>query len=251
MLNFDQAEFFYEPYPIGRARNVVAPDTYREMLKSFPPLELFNHYQKKKDDKYYLNEVKTRDRYLDWIGRHPVWKEFHRWLKSDAFAPYVFAMLKKHNLDLAIPTARPSLYRQLRSIASDIKGKRYPRFWKKPYTRFEFSVLTTDQGFICPHTDAPDKIVTLVVSMIDAGEWDTAWGGGLEVNKAKDVTKSYNHANQFLDFDEVEPVRTFDFVPNQCVIFVKTFNSLHSVRPMKHNGVRRLRKTLTINIEYE
>ena len=48
--------------------------------------------------------------------------------------------------------------------------------------------------------------------------------------------------------DEVEKLRTFAFLPNQCVIFVKTFNSLHGVPPMTGPpGV--MRRTLTINIE--
>jgi hypothetical protein len=251
MLNFDQAEFFYDPYPIGRARKVVAPDVYREMLATFPPIELFNHVKKAKDDKYYLNEVKTRDRYLPFIAKTPVWREFHRWVKSAAFVPHVFGMLDRHTVKLGIATKAPPFYRQLRQVASDLKHKRYPRFFRKPYVRFEFSALPADGGFIQPHTDAPDKIVTLVVSMVDEGEWDTGWGGGLEVDRAKDVTRSFNHANRHLTFDEVEPVRIFDFVPNQCVIFVKTFNSLHCVRPMMLKGSQRLRKTLTINIEYE
>ena len=251
MLNFDQAEFFYDPYPIGRARRVLASDVYREMLATFPPIELFNHVKKVKDDKYYFNEVKTRDRYQTFIAKTPIWREFHRWLKSAEFPPFIFAMLARHNVSLGIPDKAPSAYRQLRQIASDIKHRRYPRFWRKPYVRFEFSALPADGGFIQPHTDAPDKIVTLVVSMVDDGEWETAWGGGLEVDRAKDVTRSFNHVNHHLMFEDVEPVRTFDFVPNQCVIFVKTFNSLHCVRPMTRKGSPLLRKTLTINIEYE
>ena len=38
-------------------------------------------------------------------------------------------------------------------------------------------------------------------------------------------------------------------MPNQCVIFVKTFNSWHAVYPMTGHGSQALRKTLTINIE--
>ena len=33
--------------------------------------------------------------------------------------------------------------------------------------RFEFSALPADGGNIVPHTDAPTKIVTMVVSMED------------------------------------------------------------------------------------
>jgi hypothetical protein len=42
---------------------------------------------------------------------------------------------------------------------------------------------------------------------------------------------------------------TFEFTPNQVVLFVKTFNSWHSVRPMTANGSSLMRKTLTSNIE--
>jgi hypothetical protein len=34
------------------------------------------------------------------------------------------------------------------------------------------------------HTDTPKKIITLVLSMIKEGEWDSALGGGLDVNRA-------------------------------------------------------------------
>jgi hypothetical protein len=39
------------------------------------------------------------------------------------------------------------------------------------------------------------------------------------------------------------------FVPNQCTVFVKTHNSLHSVREMTQKGSRALRKSVTIVIE--
>jgi hypothetical protein len=49
-------------------------------------------------------------------------------------------------------------------------------------------------------------------------------------------------------FEDAEPLHTFDFRPNQCVIFIKTFNSLHCVRPMAGAGSQAMRRTLTINI---
>ena len=47
----------------------------------------------------------------------------------------------------------------------------------------------------------------------------------------------------------MDVIDTFEFTPNQGVIFVKTFNSWHSVRPMTGKGSKLMRKTLTINIE--
>jgi hypothetical protein len=50
-------------------------------------------------------------------------------------------------------------------------------------------------------------------------------------------------------FEDMEVLHTYDFTANQAVIFVKTFNSWHSVRPMTGVGSDQLRRTLTITIE--
>jgi hypothetical protein len=54
--------------------------------------------------------------------------------------------------------------------------------------------------------------------------------------------------NRVASFDEMNVLHTYQFTPNQCVLFVKTFNSWHSVAPM-HGPPGKLRRTLTINIE--
>lgn len=251
MFNFDNAEFFYDPFPIGRAPGVIDSAMYKELVDSFPPIELFGHKVNEKDDKYYFNETKTRDSYLDWIRNHAAWREMHRWIKSPDFAYSILDMLAARNVDLGIRRQRPSLYRQARRVLGDLKRRRQPRFERSVYSRFEFSILSADGGFICPHTDAPNKIITLVCSMVPEGYWDPAIGGALEVNRPVQQIHSYNHINHFLTFDEVEPIRDFQFVPNQCVIFVKTFNSYHCVRPMRASGSSLERRTITIVIEYE
>jgi hypothetical protein len=55
--------------------------------------------------------------------------------------------------------------------------------------------------------------------------------------------------NSYLDFDDVTELKTFPFEPNQCLVFIKTNNSWHSVFPMTGNDRKILRKTVTINIE--
>jgi hypothetical protein len=52
-------------------------------------------------------------------------------------------------------------------------------------------------------------------------------------------------------WDKVEVVESVPFVPNQCMIFIKTFNSLHSVRRMTQTGSKALRRSLTIVIDKE
>ena len=50
-------------------------------------------------------------------------------------------------------------------------------------------------------------------------------------------------------FKEPAVVRTFDYRPNRAVVFVKTYNSWHSIRPMTGPDPKALRRTLTVVIE--
>jgi len=109
-------------------------------------------------------------------------------------------------------------------------------------------MLSGNGGNIRPHTDAPQKVITLVIYMVRPGEWNPAFAGGTSALKPLDVRKTYNDVNIQLGFDEVQCLYTYDFVPNGCVVFVKTFNSYHAVYPIQ--GREDLpRKSLTINIE--
>ena len=74
---------------------------------------------------------------------------------------------------------------------------------------------------------------------------------GTDVLAPKDPRREFNLLNKQLPFEDVEVINTFPFTPNQCVVFVKTFNSLHAVRPMLGKGSEAMRRTLTINIEQQ
>jgi hypothetical protein len=110
-------------------------------------------------------------------------------------------------------------------------------------------MLPADGGHILPHTDSPNKVVTLIISMVDEGEWDPAFGGGTDVNRHKDSKHNFNWTNAQGRFEDMEVIDTYEFSPNQAVMFIKTFNSWHSVRPMTGKGSAAMRRTLTINIE--
>jgi hypothetical protein len=112
-------------------------------------------------------------------------------------------------------------------------------------------VLRADGGEVAPHTDTSKKIITLVMTMIGEDEWKPEFGGGLDVNRATDPAYAFNWNNRMVPWDKIEVLDTVPFVPNQCTVFVKTFNSLHSVRKMTQKGSDALRKTITIVIEHD
>jgi hypothetical protein len=246
MLRYDNIIFDYEPFPIGVARPAFEGGLYRALVENFPPPELFE-YKSAKGGKYSLSQVNNGAKYRRFVGESPPWKAFHAFIKSPAFIDGALAMLKTHGIDLGFPS--PGWSEQLYLKARAVKrGNPVPHF-PKLKSRFEFSAMPITGGNILPHTDHPKKIVTMVIPMLRDAEWQDAWGGGTSMVWPKDRTKIFNRMNHYLDFTDVDILKTFPFEANQCLVFIKTNNSWHAVWPMAGNDSKILRKTLTINIE--
>lgn len=248
MLQLTRADFLYDPFPIGLIKPALGEDEYREMVETFPKKELFMEFPKV-GNKFVLSEKFHPNEYRRHIAQNPIWKRWYDYVKSTEFIRSVLDMLKAHNIDLGFKHYPVSFARRLKTTWRDIRRGYWPYYDVNLSARFEFSMLSADGGCVTPHTDNAAKYITLVISMAKEGEWNPAFGGGTDVNKPKDVTKLFNRLNEKLDFDEVDVLHTFPFEPNQAVIFVKTFNSWHSVRPMTGHGSPLMRRTLTINIE--
>ncbi len=241
---FDRATFHYEPYPIGLISQVFEGSYYRDLVATFPRLDLFRFMQYH-GDKYSLSELNHPRQYHDFLARTPCWKELYTYVKSPRFIPEVVGFLQLHHIDLNIPAdAIAPSRRGLRSRLLSFLGS--PP--KTLTSRFEFSAMPASGGNILPHTDSPQKLITLVVSMRDGAQWSDAYGGSTDVMRPKEPAKSFNFVNKYLPFEDVEVVRKMPFDENQCIIFVKTFNSLHGVLPMT-GPAKVFRRTLTINIE--
>lgn len=252
IVKLDNAKFRYDPYPIGVIAPVFDEDLYQQMLREWPALEIFKHYPKW-GNKYSLAPLGKPKEFADFIRSSPLWTKVYAELTGEQFIHRVIDVLKKNNIDLGIadkwvPAEKTglSLGRRLQSAMRGFMLKNDETI--KLGSQLEFSMMPSDGGALRPHTDAPQKIITLVFSMVQHGEWNKAWGGGTAVLKPNDMTQNFNHLNRMTDFDESEQVGIFEFEPNQCVIFVKTFNSLHSVPLMTSGKPDLFRKSLTLNI---
>jgi hypothetical protein len=247
------SRFRYEPYPVGVAKNVFAPDIYQALLDDWPPQDLFQ-FRPDLGRKYALSEVNNADRYHSFLGQNARWQRFYRWVKSREFLAMVLDAFTSQRVDLGLrnePVHITNYFSPLplRAIAS------LRRRWRRRVghagvlrSRFEFTMMPADGGNIKPHTDHWTKLVTLVLAMCRPGEWNPQWGGGTDVLRPKDRTANFNYLNRQMEFADMEVLDTFAFEPNQCVSFIKTFNSHHSVRPMT-GPANALRRTLTVNIE--
>lgn len=244
MFSYTQAAFDYEPYPIGRVDHVLGDADYDTLVATYPDISLFE-YKPALGEKYSLSERNNAENYRRFIASSPEWAKVHAYLKSPRFIEETLAFLKTRNIDLALGDYGivETHGKKKTSLASKLLGR------TELSSRFEFSIMGGQGGHIRPHTDEPRKLITLVVSMIKPGEWDEAWGGGTEVCLPKDRTRVFNQANKYMGFEDVDVIRSYGFKPNQCVIFIKTYNSWHHVSPLTAPPGSPLRKTLTINIE--
>ena len=222
IFNWDNVSVRHEPYTVFYLRNLVDQQLYNRLADTFPLLSQFRH-RETLGNKYLLTEAEG-EAYYDFVNRNPHWQEFYTEVKSANFREQVLLFLRSQ--------MKESLTGEADSFVS----------------RFEFSALPTNGGSQRPHTDSPRKVVTLVLSVMKEGEWDATWGGGTSICTPKDEALRSNYSNQYLDFDDVEVIDTFPFVPNGCVMFVKTAVSWHCVTPIRVPGNNVLRKTVAISL---
>lgn len=241
LLDLGRAHFEYEPYPIGIIRNIFEPSLYERLVETFPPVELF-HFMHYHGDKWSLSEINNPALYYKFLRSNSDWNRLYSEVKSKEFIAQVLDALAQSKIDLGLASASGG------GLLSRLRNKVLGRKSSEVRARFEFSMMRAGGGHILPHTDSPQKHITLVIGMVRPGEWDQAWGGGTELMRPLDPSDNFNLLNRYLRFDQVETIETMAYEPNQCVIFIKTFNSLHAVKPMA--GPKDvMRRTLTVNIE--
>ena len=214
-FSFEHLKFRYDPFPIGVARPLMSEGVYQEFLGNFPDVDLFEDYKAmgKPGDKYTLSEKENPRVYNDFVRSNPVWREFHRWIKSDDFVYGIMDTLREHQIDLGYRYA-PAFKRLTRRL-KDIRRGRLCAHAPHLRARFEFSALPADGGHLVPHTDSLPKVVTIIVSMVREGEWNPDFGGGTDVNQPKDIRTSFNELNRLGRFEDMEVLDTFEFTPNQ------------------------------------
>jgi hypothetical protein len=238
----------YRPFPLGIIRPALPQPLYDACTAAFPDSALFERIDKF-GLKYSLSEKYASRVYWKFVRSIPVWQRLARWIWSDDFIISTLTALRDRGIDLGFDEVRVPLSRRVKRAIRDTVRRRPLRHSPNLSARFEFSMLPANGGRVLPHTDNPEKIVTLIVSMCGAGEWNESYGGGTDIVMPKNDVHLFDRLNdRDLDFGDVERLDTYPYLPNQVLMFVKTFNSWHSVEPMQGpDGL--MRKTLTINIE--
>lgn len=223
MLNFEHIQFLSDPYPIGFAAPVMDDAVYHEMANSFPSLDrckVVNSSLRKST--YVLADHPDPKPFFDYVAEYPIWTQWDKYIRG------------------------PQFLSQVRQVIKQL-GVKVPLLQKKCYPRWTFTVLGHG-ACLPPHTDAACKIVTLALSMRHHSErWEPSWKGSTDVLKSKDPTQVHPYPGRFEDFDVVH---RYPYGFNQCVMFIKSDTSWHSVGPWEAPHGQ-LRKAVIVNIESE
>ncbi len=242
----ENLEIRYEPFPIGQMTPAVDEDVYQEMCADWPSIDLFEH-KPNLGNKWTLSQTCHGRQYREFVRKTPIWKRFDDWITSREFIDTIMKSLSDRHLDLGY---RPGISRRkqtIKNLKALLRGRPSNRGVRLAAS-WEFQMIPANGGFLLPHTDAPSKIVTMTLSMTREGEWDPAHGGGLDLNRPRSEKFAFNQLNVQAGFEDMEVIDTFEFLPNTGVVFIKTFNSWHSVRPIQGPDDGSMRKNLVINV---
>ena len=121
-FSYEHLNFRYEPFPIGLAKPVMDESVYQELVDNYPAIEQF-HYIPKLGKKYSLSERFNPRGYHSLIRSQPVWREFHCWIKSDAFVAGVLDALKERDLDLGYELSASPARRTLKLLKDIARGR--------------------------------------------------------------------------------------------------------------------------------
>lgn len=159
LLKLSRANFKYEPYPIGIIQNILEPSFYERLVNTFPSVEYFRFMQYH-GDKWSLSELNNPKLYHKFLRSNPDWNRLYKEVKSKEFINQIFDALAESKIDLGLTS--PVGNGLMRRLRNKLLGRKSSGSFR---ARFEFSMMRAEGGHILPHTDSPQKLITLVLSI--------------------------------------------------------------------------------------
>ena len=226
MINFKFQRYFYDPYPHALFKNVFEKNFYENICNEFPSIENFESYDLDKQ-----NNIKQKKFVLN--DNHYLFKKIlksrknlqnlYEYLINRDFREEILSLLENNYISITNLNKNKSFYRKM-----------YEKIKNKKNFGFEFSMIPTNGGYIKPHTDGADKLVSFIIPIVKSEKFLEIQNSGTSILKTLENKYKYNYYNQTVPFESTVEVRQIPFEKNQMFLFVKTHNSLHSVGPMKN-----------------
>lgn len=240
MINLNDCQIFYDPFPHVVLKNVFDKNFYTNLCNEFPQNENFQTFDNDKENnlkqkKFVLNDENKSFHKI--INDRVNTKKLFNYLNSKNFNKTIFEFLKANYINVKVDFNKSFLI------------KIYEKYKNKKNSGFEFSMISTDGGFIKPHTDGPNKILNFIIPIVDDEMICNVTNSGTKILSAENDQFKYNFLNKTVPYEDTKNIREISFKKNQILFFVKTHNSLHSVGPMENiDNHSLMRKSINFSI---
>ncbi len=238
MINFNNDKYFYDPYPHALFEKVFDDKFYASLCKEFPIDQKFQKFDFDKQNnlkqkKFLINE--SHKSFKEILKNNKNINDLYNHLSNQKFKESILNLLEKNYICLPkTENLFKKIYKKIRSIKN---------------FGFEFSLMSTDGGFIKPHTDGADKLISFVIPIVENENFLKITNSGTTILKPTEDKFKYNYLNKTVPFESTEVIRQIPFNKNQMFLFIKTHNSLHSVGPMYNpTGETIMRKSINFFI---
>lgn len=237
-LSMRAKDITYDPFCLFQVADYLPSDTYQALLESFPDQKWF--VEQIEGDKHRLNSAYSPEVFQNFCRTHPLWREFFDFLGCGAFLNDLSALVRR------------GLFKSrglvgLRHWCDGTKAGLLGAIVNQPVKMtFEFSRLERG-SFVPPHTDDPKKLVSLMLYFPDP-KWLEKYGGGTDFYRPKSPAIENNWDNRRVAFEDLISFESAPFAPNRLVVFLKSRNSYHAVRPITcPEGMARTSLNINVN----
>ena len=231
-----------DPFCFFYVDDYLPTPLYESLRKSFPEE---SDYSSNHEGKMGFRSSENPEEVERFGATHPQWQALLDFFGSDEFVCDVQATLSEALIRASgLSGRRPWHNCTHRSVSNN--PLRY--LLREPMrTTHQFSLLPND-GIVLPHSDAPRKLVSLLLYFRDS-DWQDAWGGDIEFYVPLDPEKARSFApTDRIPFEDLKIIDTCEFRGNRLAGFVRSPNSYHGVRaPTCPPG--RTRKALLVNLK--
>jgi hypothetical protein len=247
-----------EPFPVVEIEDYLPADLYGKLLSTYPDPSKGGHNHSMK------NFLKSgTDVFESFLDRNPDCGRLIRYMDSDEFLghiyhyalPMITACRGKFG---SRPWARNGKPVDGGQTSSGFAKLLDPLRFIEVETGFELSAMENGHS-ITPHSDAPNKLVSILV-YFPLPDWQPQWGGGTQFFRPKtsDAERRWcnsdvNHVRDFGEAglsqfaQEMEIFHTAPFSANHFTMFFKSNYTFHAVDRIACPPNRR-RNCLVLNV---
>jgi len=213
-----------EPFTVFSIEDYLPSDLYLKLLQNFPSKKFFLEKVAGNKLRFGSRTEPAASVFNDFCSKKPLWLKLVNFFKSEIFLDDLYQIMSK---DLIKSRGKLS-GRSWRTGNIMKKGAFNGILKQRVKTTFEFSKLQRD-ATVKPHTDKPDKLVSLILYFPDP-RWNDSYGGSTEFYRPNSSSLENNWKNRTIAFKEVSSFTEASFKPNKLVGFLKTKNSYHGVQ---------------------